>query len=150
MRGRRLRSRGTPAMRSARGSTRVALALATLGLAACSSLIPEYQRPAAPVPPTYPSDVTPASAPGAEAAADIDWQRFFADPRLKRLIELALANNRDLRVAVLNIEQTRALYQVRRADELPTVGVGASIQRTPVGAGVINVYAVGLAVSSYE
>ena len=45
------------------------------------------------------------------------------------LIELALANNRDLRVAVLNIEQARALYQVRRADELPTVGVGGSAQR---------------------
>src|SRR5436190_22097507 len=117
MRGRRLRSRRMPAMRSARGPTRVALALATLGLAACSSLIPEYQRPAAPVPPTYPSDVTPATAPGAEAAADIDWQRFFADPRLKSLIALSLANTRDLRVALLNIEQARAIYQIRRADE---------------------------------
>ena len=78
------------------------------------------------MPPTYPADVTPPAAPGAEAAADIDWQRFFADPRLKRLIELALANNRDLRVAVLNIEQARAIYQIRRADELPSVGIGAS------------------------
>ena len=51
---------------------------------------------------------------------DLDWQRFFADPRLKRLIDLALVNNRDLRVAVLNIEQARALYDVRRADQWPT------------------------------
>ena len=54
--------------------------------------------------------------PASPAAAEIEWQRFFADARLKRLIALALANNRDLRIAVLNIEQTRALYDVRRAD----------------------------------
>src|SRR6187455_2777558 len=115
------RSSGMPAMRSAPLAPRAALAVVTLALAACSSLVPEYERPAAPVPPTYPADVAPASAPSAEAAADIDWQRFFADPRLKRLIELAIANNRDLRIAVLNIDQARALYGVRRADELPTI-----------------------------
>jgi multidrug efflux system outer membrane protein len=129
---------------------RLALVAAALALAGCSSLIPRYERPAAPVPATYPPETTPAAAAGSEAPADIDWQRFFADARLKRLIELALANNRDLRVAVLNIEQTRALYQVRRADELPTVGVGASVSRTPVGGSVATAYAVGLAVAGYE
>jgi multidrug efflux system outer membrane protein len=113
-------------------------------------LIPTYQRPAAPIAPTYPPETAPDAVGGPVAAADLDWQRFFADPRLKRLIELALVNNRDLRVAVLNIEQTRALYQVRRADELPTVGVGASVTRTPVGNGVLTAYAVGAQVSSYE
>ncbi len=125
------------------------VACAALAGAGCTSLIPPYERPAAPVPASYPPE--PAPPPAGEAAADIDWQRFFADPRLKRLIALALANNRDLRVAVLNIEQTRALYQVRRADELPTVGVGAigdaparrQRQSSPS-------YAVGFAVSSYE
>src|SRR5580765_4296571 len=112
------RSPRMPAMRS-RLAIRATLFAFVVALAACSSLIPPYERPAAPVPPTYPPDVTPASASGAEPAADVDWQRFFADPRLKRLIDLALANNRDLRVAVLNIEQARALYDVRRADEWP-------------------------------
>jgi multidrug efflux system outer membrane protein len=140
-----------PAMRSRRRfSTRVALAAATLALAACSSLVPTYERPAAPVPPSYPPDVTPGDAAGAERAADVDWQRFFADPRLKRLIELSLANNRDLRIAVLNIEQARALHQIRRADELPTVGVGATATRQPLGTGVATVYAVGFAVTGYE
>jgi multidrug efflux system outer membrane protein len=129
---------------------RLAVAAAVLGLAGCTSFIPTYQRPAAPVAATYPEQAASAPAPGGEAAADIDWQRFFADPRLQRLIALALADNRDLRVAVLNIEQTRALYQVRRADELPTVGVGGSASRTPVGSSVITVYAVGLAVTNYE
>ncbi|MEO5845668.1 MAG: efflux transporter outer membrane subunit [Caldimonas sp.] len=121
-----------------------------LALAGCSSLIPPYQRPEAPVPPTYPVGTTPAAGPGSEAAADVDWQRFFADPRLRQLIGLALANNRDLRVAVLNIEQARALYQVRRADQLPTIGAGATVSRLPVGGGVATSYAVGFAVTSYE
>jgi len=129
---------------------RLASAAAALALAACSSLIPPYQRPAPPVAATYPPEATAAAPAGSEAAADIDWQRFFADARLKRLIELALANNRDLRVAVLNIEQTRALYQVRRADELPTIGAGATVARTPVGRSVVTSYAVGFAVTGYE
>ena len=126
-----------------------ALAAALL-LGGCMSFVPAYERPAAPVAPAYPAELSPAGTPGA-AAADIDWQRFFADPRLKRLIELALANNRDLRVAVLNIEQARAAYQVRRADELPSVAAGASAQRQPAGAaGLVNTYSVGFQVTSFE
>jgi multidrug efflux system outer membrane protein len=124
--------------------------VALLGTSGCMSLIPEYQRPAAPVPAAYPVEAQSATA-GAAAAADIDWQAYFADPRLKRLIEIALANNRDLRIAVLNIEQARATYQVKRADELPTVGAGlqASRQAGSTG-GLVNTYSVGLAVTSYE
>jgi len=130
-------------------------ALASLGLVAllgtggCMSLIPEYQRPAAPVPAAYPAETGAAAA--AAAAAEIDWQAYFADPRLKRLVEIALANNRDLRIAVLNIEQARATYQVKRADELPTVGAGLVAQRQPGSTGgLVNTYSVGLAVTSYE
>ncbi len=124
---------------------------AALALAGCSSLIPTYERPAAPVAATYALEMTPAAAPGAEAAADIEWQRFFADPRLQRLIGLGLANNRDLRLAVLNIEQARAAYQVRRADVFPTVGVGGTASRQAAGAStVVNTYAVGLAITGYE
>ena len=134
-------------MRS-RLAIRATLFAFVVALAACSSLIPPYERPAAPVPPTYPPDVTPASA-SARAAADVDWQRFFAD-RAWKADRLALANNRDLRIAVLNIEQARAIYQIRRADELPSVGIGASASRAAVGNGVATVYAVGFALSSYE
>src|SRR6187402_662074 len=107
-----------------RAGTLAALAVVLMA-AGCMRFIPAYERPAAPVAPTYAPELTPAGAPGVPAAADIEWQRFFADPRLKRLIELAIANNRDLRIAVLNIEQARAIHQIRRADELPSIGVGA-------------------------
>ncbi len=133
------------------GRTAILLLAACLAsLAGCSSLIPAYERPAAPVAPVYPPELTPAALAGSEAAADTPWQRFFADPRLKRLIAVALESNRDLRLAVLNIEQARATYQVRRADIFPTVGIGATAARQPAGQGIATSYAVGLAVTGYE
>ena len=84
-------------------------------------------------------------------ATATNWQSFFKDARLKRLIELALQNNRDLRVAILNIEQTRAQLQVRRADELPTVNAGINGARGPAASGAItSSYTAGLSVTAYE
>lgn len=141
--------RGSPATQTtcARGVSVLALSVA---LAGCVNFIPAYERPAAPVAAAYAAE--PAGvASAAPAAADIEWQRYFADERLKALIEIALKNNRDLRVAVLNIQQAQALYQVRRADELPTVGAGGSAARQASGNGnVSTVYSVGFAVTGYE
>ena len=134
-----------------RVATVTALVTSALLLGGCMSLIPAYERPAAPVPAAYAPELTPAGAAGAAAAADIDWQRYITDARLKRLIEISLANNRDLRVAILNIEQARATYQIRRADELPSVGAGLTAQRQPgSNGGLVNTYAVGLQVTGYE
>ena len=84
----------------------VALAAATLG--ACS-MIPVFERPAAPVPATFPQ-ATPTAAPVVAPLADtIAWRDYFADQRLREVIALALENNRDLRVAALNIERARAV-----------------------------------------
>ena len=124
---------------------------ATLMLGGCMSFIPTYERPAAPVAPAYAPELIPAATASATAAADIEWQRFFADPRLKRLTELSLQNNRDLRVAILNIEAARAAYQIRRADELPSVGAGFTANRGAGSGGVlVNTYAVGVQVTGYE
>jgi multidrug efflux system outer membrane protein len=118
-----------------------------LALSGCMSLAPKYERPAAPVAPAFPD----AGAASGQAAAKLAWQQFFADARLKQLIGLALANNRDLRIAILNIEQARAQYRVRRADSLPTVGLGVSGSRTPGENDSINsVYSAGLVVSAFE
>ena len=126
--------------------TAAPLALA-LSLAGCMSLAPKYERPAAPVAASFPI----AGSASNQAAASISWQGFFADARLKELIGLALTNNRDLRVAILNIEQARAQFQIRRADILPTVGLGVSGNRTPGPNDTsTSVYTSGLAVSSYE
>ena len=130
------------------------MAMLAASLAGCS-FIPTHVRPEAPVPATYPG--LPAdAAPAGQAAADIDWQRYFTDARLQRLIDTALQHNRDLRIAVLNIEQAHAQYQVRRADELPTVNAGASETRQPKvgdngsGASISSTYTAGLSITSYE
>ena len=101
-------------------STAAPLALAMI-LSGCMSLAPKYERPAAPVAASFPL----AGSASNQAAATIAWESFFADARLKQLIGQALTNNRDLRVAILNIEQARAQFQIRRADSLPTVAVAA-------------------------
>lgn len=108
-------------------STRFApLALAAAITAGCS-MAPTYERPGAPIPGSYPD--TSMQAPDIQPAASIAWRDYFTDPRLASLIELALANNRDLRVAVQNIEQARAQFRIQRAQQLPNVGVGASFTR---------------------
>ncbi len=126
--------------------TATPLALA-LTLSGCMSLAPKYERPAAPVAASFPL----AGSSANQAAASIAWESFFADARLKQLISLALANNRDLRVAILNIEQARAQFQIRRADQLPSVGLGVSGNRTPgPDDSSTSIYSAGFAVSSYE
>jgi NodT family efflux transporter outer membrane factor (OMF) lipoprotein len=125
-------------------------------LSGCMSLAPKYERPQAPVAAAFPELPKAASAPAAqlanEAPASIAWQRFFPDARLRGLIEQALANNRDLRVAIANIEQARAQYRIQRADRLPTVGLGVSGSRQTTGEDqpIQSVYQAGLAVSSFE
>jgi multidrug efflux system outer membrane protein len=135
-------------------NTRLAqfLTVSAAALLAGCSMIPTYERPAAPVAATWPGQA--AAVPAGQAAADIDWRDFFSDARLKKLIELALTNNRDLRVAVLNIEQARAQYQIRRADQLPNLGASLSETRqnpsSTGAAGVSSVATGGLSVTSFE
>jgi multidrug efflux system outer membrane protein len=100
----------------------------SLALAACD-MAPKYVTPALPVPaaspqgPAYGAD----GGQGATVTADTAWRDFFTDARLARVIETALANNRDLRLALANVEQARAQYKVQRADLLPTVaGTGTA------------------------
>lgn len=123
-------------------------------LAACHSMAPDYQRPAAPVAAHYPqqSDSTlPATAP-------LDWKTTFSDPQLQALISLALVNNRDLRVAALRVEEAMALYGIQRADLFPSIGaqVGLDRSRTPADLNLTgrplvgSAYQAGLGLSSWE
>ena len=121
---------------------------ASFALAGCS-LIPTYERPAAPVPTTFPGD--PAQ-PAGPAAATVPWQDFFADPRLQGLLGTALANNRDLRVTALNIEQARAQFQVSRSAQFPALNGIATGTRQPsvLNGELYNTFQVGLGVSAWE
>ena len=101
-----------------------------LGIILCfggCTLAPRYTRPAAPIPSKWPGGAAyKTQEPGAAAAAGIPWKDFFTDRRLKKLVGLALKNNRDLRVATLNIEKARALYQIQRSELFPLINGSSS------------------------
>lgn len=105
---------------------------AALLLASCT-LEPHYERPRPPVPATW--NEAAAAASNTANAADIGWRDFFPDPSLQRLIALALANNRDLRVAVLNVQAAQAQYRIQRADLFPSVAASAlgEVEHYPAG-----------------
>ncbi|MDR2875283.1 MAG: AdeC/AdeK/OprM family multidrug efflux complex outer membrane factor [Methylobacillus sp.] len=132
--------------------TLISLALAT-ALAGCASMAPDYERPQAPVADTWGVD----AKPGERDVTDIGWREFFVDEKLRKLVELALANNRDLRVAALNIEQARAQYRIRRSDLYPTVTAGGSAasQRNSrdtgnSNSGTTHIYTASIGLSAYE
>jgi len=109
------------------------LAGIALLLGGCS-LAPNYTQPKAPIPVEWPHGKAYKSvqaAPGAERIPVLKWRDFFTDLRLQKLIETALNNNRDLRLAALNVERARALYGVQRAELFPSasaVGTGSKQQ----------------------
>jgi multidrug efflux system outer membrane protein len=125
---------------------------AAAALAGCS-MIPAYERPGAPVAAQWPGTPAPADTRSTVAAADLAWSDFAGDAALREAIGLALANNRDLRVATLNIEQVRAAYDIRRADQLPTLNLAATGSRQPKtdGSGAISsAYSAGLSMAAWE
>ena len=131
----------------------ISAAAVSLALSACA-MIPKYEQPAVAVPETFQHD----TAPSGIVAASLGWQDYFADPRLHRLIEIALERNTDLRGAALNAEAVRAQYMISRAALLPGINASGTGQRGRVAADlsgtgssyVSSAYNVGLGVTSYE
>jgi multidrug efflux system outer membrane protein len=93
------------------------------------TLAPKYKRPQAPVPTEWPKGAAyqdTRTATNAPQAQDLRWREFFSDERLCQLIETALTNNRDLRLAALNVERARAMYGIQRDVFFPTINATAS------------------------
>ncbi|HCE5828623.1 TPA: efflux transporter outer membrane subunit [Pseudomonas aeruginosa] len=107
-------------------TTAMALAL----LAGCASLAPEYTRPSAPIPQAYETGLEDGGH--SPAAAIPAWRAYFSDPVLVRLIETALENNRDLRIAALRVEEARSAFRIQRSDRFPDLSVGAQGGRSRV------------------
>src|SRR6059058_1932594 len=108
-----------------------------LALADCVNLAPKYERPAAPVAGAFPNvegTVSSGNAVANQAPASIGWQHFFTDARLQQLITLALNNNRDLRVAALNIEQARGKCGIQRSNQFRRItGVAQATRQSTSG-----------------
>ena len=80
----------------------------------------------------------------------VGWRDMLLEPRLERVVEQALANNRDLRAAVLNVERARAQYRITRADRVPAIGGNATLQRSGGDAGVSESYSASVGMTSFE
>jgi multidrug efflux system outer membrane protein len=167
---------------------RVAIALLLAALTSCT-LEPHYNRPEPAVAPQWPqiSERYPASVgvapspatsddPATLRVSDIGWREFFTDPRLQKLIEIALQHNPDAQVAALNIAAARAQYQIQRADLFPKISAVATeeIEKFPAAvapiaaasgtggtgsvgstaggssSGVFRFFEVGIGFTSYE
>ncbi|MDR5812512.1 MULTISPECIES: efflux transporter outer membrane subunit [unclassified Caballeronia] len=139
------------------------IAAAVALFAAGCTMAPKYERPAAPVTQEFPQGGVYATQPDAnstasngrtangQSAPEIGWRDFFADARLQQIVALALKNNRDLRVSVLNVQAAQAQYRITRAGLFPTLDAAASQskQRTPRNLSffdqtISNTYSVGL------
>lgn len=125
-----------------------------LFVAACS-MAPEYQRPEMPVAPHFPAQEL--TEQGMEYAYNIGWREYFKDPRLQEYIGLALEHNRDLRMALLNVEAARLAHRITEADRLPGVNAGAGSARTkspesgiPGASRYSTNYNVNVGVSAFE
>src|SRR5690606_39438659 len=122
----------------------------------------------APVPAQYPdqnavqntgANSASAVAPDVAASSDLGWSEFFRDPQLQALIRIALANNRDMRIAVQRVEEARAMYGVADSDRYPTIGAGVNAQMTrnpenmrmsPDAPSVSRFYQAGLGMTAFE
>ncbi|WP_312481495.1 efflux transporter outer membrane subunit [Stutzerimonas nitrititolerans] len=126
--------------------------LLAFALGGCS-LAPSYQRPEAPIAEHWRADANPQAVAGHA----LDWQAFIVDPQLRRLVGIALTNNRSLRQSLLDIEQARAQYRIQRADRVPNLAGTATGTRQRVPADLSNgistqvsSYQVGLTLPEYE
>jgi multidrug efflux system outer membrane protein len=139
---------------------KIIILLTALSLTACT-MIPGYRRPTSPIPQNWPTGAAYQQTKRDDSAptlAGLSWRKIFTDERLQKVIELALENNRDLRLAILNVERTRALYGIQRAEQLPAVyavGLGSN-QHVPADLSftgketTVEQYSVSLGLSSWE
>ncbi len=133
---------------------RFTLALCTALLVGCGSLAPPHQTPRLPVAAEY----AQAGAAQGATAASLAWRDYFLDPQLQALITQALANNRDLRLAVLRVAEARAASGIQAAERLPTLAAQASMERSRVPADLnltrqpllASQYQLGLGLASWE
>ena len=132
-----------------------------LALSGGCTLAPEYKRPQAPIPGKWsiqPSSESTASQSNKSAVNDTPWRKMITDDKLREVIEIALANNRDLRLAALNVKRARAVYGIQRAALFPAIDAtaGGSKQRIPAAisatgnAQTPEQYYVNLGVMSWE
>jgi multidrug efflux system outer membrane protein len=127
-------------------------------LSGCVSMAPSYQQPPLPVATAYPDAPLTVETDVGQGTIATGWRYYFSDPPLQTLIKLALDNNRDLRTAVLRVEEARAVHGIQRAEQFPTIGSRAGVDRSRIPADLSptgkpvegSQYQVALGLASWE
>lgn len=138
----------------------VAMLLFLVSVTGCS-LAPTYERPATPINDAWPQGdaYKPMDAASPEqAVSEIPWKEFIVNDKLKKIIDLTLENNRDLRVAILNMDKMQALYRIKHSDQFPGImgSAGASSQRIPESLSstgdsmIARQHSLNVGISAYE
>ena len=107
----------------------LAVALFNTGCASLEPALPEADPGIQGAWPKVQADEANADGAATVSAADVGWRDFLVDQKLEEVVARALANNRDLRVALLNVERARALYRIQYSARLPSVGANAAMIR---------------------
>ncbi|KQT34051.1 efflux transporter outer membrane subunit [Methylophilus sp. Leaf414] len=139
-------------MKCSRIKGQLAAGIALVVVLSSCSLVPEYFRPAAPVPEAYPGQ------PASDAVTEVPpltWQSYFPDTDLQKLIQVALEHNRDLKTAVLRMDEAKATYGIQKADRLPTIQGNLAYDRSRTvfsssQAFEAELFRVGVGISEYE
>lgn len=124
----------------------LAIALAGTGCATLEPRLPEAQPQ---IPQSWPVPEN-GITPSATAVGEVGWRDVLVDPRLERVVAQALENNRDLRVAMLNVERARAQYRIQRAERVPAVGANVSMERTGGDAPTTDSFTASAGLASFE
>ena len=142
----------------------ILLTMLITGVISGCSMAPRYHQPNVEMAETFPRANANNQHAGRVVAAELGWEDYFADQRLREIISLALNNNRDLRIAALNVEAVRAQYIISRADRLPALGASGNGGRSRVARDLSSLrnaygnqtsyiaesYNVGLGVTAFE
>ncbi|KWU49276.1 RND transporter [Pseudomonas palleroniana] len=134
--------------------------IAMIGCLSACSMAPKLERPIPPVPASFPGSGNAATTQGnAVPPNETGWRTMFVDPQLQRLIELGLAHNHDLRLATLNVDAARSMFNIQQSTRLPSVSLDASRTRERTlaqgnggesGREVTNQVAVNVGTSAFE
>ncbi|ODA44005.1 RND efflux system, outer membrane lipoprotein CmeC [Thermodesulfovibrio sp. N1] len=137
---------------------KIVIMILFLILTSCT-MIPEYQRPDAPVPKEWPKGEAyqELKLDAIPTAKSLKWNDFLIDEKLQKLVEIALKNNRDLKLSALNVERARAYYGIQRAELIPAFDLFGSGQRQRIPetlsnnkAEITSQYSVTFGISSWE
>lgn len=127
------------------------LLILPLVISGCISLDPDVKKSEGIIPDTFPNDGIYKNTGTDEITQDeLRWDYYVINPKMKNVISISLENNKDLRIALANIEAAKAQYGITKSDRLPTINAGISGSKGRTANGISESYQADFGISSFE